>query len=373
VRLTDPSAHNEAAVLVTLSNPLNLAVVGNPLRRNRTMARHRARSRSRRHRTSKKAKRLVSKWRSKIRSKKFRGLRFKVHTRRGRVVHTRRKRHSRIRGSGRRGTVSLFSKRTGRKVATNPRRRGRGRFMNPGKLLSTAKSYLITPVMDLPKGIPALLKGNLIKHAGFALGGSVVAMVGGNMLQKVTLPFVAKIPGMSGAMSGGIVQRILGAGFAILSGSVIGRLGLKDQNARNAFVTGAAASALIEAVFPGRIGALLGKIPVVGSWIAPIASPVQGIAGLFGTDDLAMGAYVQAPGYQGVGAYVQAPGYQGVGAYVQAPGYQGVGTYVQAPSYEGSVAGLSGAQSGVGYAGDSDALAGNLEGMGSNMMSHLDA
>jgi hypothetical protein len=341
------------------------------------MARHRARSRSRRHRTSHKAKRLVSKWRRKIRSKKFRGLRFKVRTRRGRVVRTRKMRSRRIRGSGRRGTVSLFSKRTGRKVATNPRRRSRGRrMMNPGKLLSTAKSYLITPVMDLPKGIPALLKGNLIKHAGFALGGSIVAMVGGNMLQKFTLPLVAKIPGMSGAMSGGMVQRILGAGFAILSGSVIGRFGLKDQNARNAFVTGAAASALIEAVFPGRIGALLGKIPLVGGWIAPIASPVQGIAGLFGTDDLAMGAYVLAPGYQGVGSYVRAPGYQGVGAYVRAPGYQGVGdvgTYVQAPSYEGSVAGLGDAASGVGYAGDSEALAGNLEGMGSNMMSHLDA
>src|SRR6202044_1458428 len=114
-----------------------------------------------------------------------------------------------------------------------------------------------------------------------------------------TLPLIAKIlPASAGVMSGGITQRVLGASFALLSGSLIGRFGIKDTDARNAFVTGAAASALVEAIFPGKMGSLLGKLPIIGGWIAPAASPVQGIAGLFGTDSL--GAYVQAPGYQGV-------------------------------------------------------------------------
>lgn len=378
-------------MLVTLSNPLNLAVVGNPPRhRRKHMARTRHRSRHRRHRTSSHVKRLRHRGH---RIARKRGMWSRVRTTRsGAVKHVRRK-HSRKLGrwSGKKGTITFYKGR--RKIGTNPRRRrGRsGRFMrrfNPGGMvggiMGKANDYILSPIESLPKGLPALLKGNLVKHAGFAVAGSIAAMVGGNMLQKFTLPLIAKVlPASAGVMSGGITQRVLGASFALLSGSLIGRFGLKDIDARNAFVTGAAASALVEAFFPGKMGSLLGKLPLIGGWIAPAASPVQGIAGLFGTDSL--GAYVQAPGYQGVGAYVQAPGYQGVGAYVQAPGYQGVGrlgTYVSAPSYEGSVAGfapmlpgMSGpgdeAVAGLGYAGEQ--LAGNLEGMGSNMMSHLDA
>jgi hypothetical protein len=343
-----------------------------------------ARHRSRRHRASasvrkgrRHASRLRSTWRRATRrGGKYSHLAAVVRTHKNGTVRKGRRKHVRHHAwSGRKGTVALFSRKTGKLWGTNPRRRhgrhrARGRRFNPmGGFLSTAKSYLVEPVTDLPKGIPALFKGHLVKHAGFALGGTIVAMVGGNILQKYTLPLIAKLPGASGAMSGGIVQRVLGASYAILAGSIIGKLGLKDQDSRNAFVTGAAAAALVEAVFPGRLGALLAKLPVIGGWIGPAASPVQGIAGLFGTDDLA--AYVQAPGYQGVGAYVQAPGYQGVGAYVQAPGYQGVGAYVQAPGYEGSIAGGQEAVAGLGYAGEQ--LAGNLDGIGSNMMSHLDA
>ncbi len=267
--------------------------------------------------------------------------------------------------TGRKGTVALYSRQTGKLWGTNPRKRGsrRGGLMrrfNPSGIATEAKSLIVTPVMNLPKSVPALLKGKIVKHAAFATGGAVVALVGGTMLQGVAMPLIAKIPGAAGVLGGGMAQRVIGASFALVAGGVAARVALKDTDARNAAVTGAAAAALIEAIFPGRLAAMIARSPLpasVTSQIAPAASPVQGLAGMFGTDDLAMGAYVQAPGYQGVGAYVEAPGYQGVGAYVQAPGYQGVGD-------------LEGA-AGLGYAGEQ--LAGNLDGMGSNMMSHLDA
>ncbi len=318
-------------MLLTLSNPLHLAVVGNPHRPSRSpskgkvMARHRRSARKSSHKARKTAKRS---------SHRFAKKGVKV-----RAKH--------IRRAGRKGSVTIRARRGKLVVRRNP------------AIVATVKSMLITPVTSLPARVPALFKGQMAKNVAFATGGAIVALVAGNQLQKVAMPFIAKIPGVSAAMGGGVVQRVIGASFTLLSGSVLGKIAVKDQASQNAFATGVAAAALIEAIFPGRIALLLSNVPVVGGLLAPAASPVNGLRGLFGTDDLA--AYVDAPSYQGTGAYVDAPSYQGTGAYVEAPSYQGTG----------GLAGPNDAVAGMGYAGDQ--LAGNLEGMGSNMSSHLDS
>ena len=321
--------------MLTLSNPLHLAVVGNPPKGS-AMARRKLSKRV--------YKSTKSKWRKLTRPGGPKA-HLKVHVKRRAGF----KKHVKgLKGSGRKGTVSIFSKFTGAFLGTNPRRR------NPA-IIATGKELMVTPVMNLPKSLPALFKGNLAMNVGFAAGGAVVGLAGGTMLQKFTLPLLAKIPvvgpKISGVMGKAIVQRVVGASFALLAAGVVGKFGVKDPAKRSAFITGAAAAALIEAVFPGRASSLMGRIPVIGHYIAPVASPVQGIAGLFGTDDLAG---------IGFGAYVEAPGYQGTGAYVEAPGYQGTG----------GLAGPNDAVAGMGYAGE--ALASDLGAMGSNMASHLD-
>jgi hypothetical protein len=355
-------------MLLTLSNPLHLAVVGNPPRKGAAMARRRTKRISKR--AYKSTKRV---WRKKVHTGRFKGL--KVHVKRRAGF---RKAIKGIRGTGRKGTVSIFSK-IGRFLGTNPRKRGR----NPA-ILATAKDLVITPVTSLPQSVPALFKGPVVKNVAFAAGGAVVGLAGGSMLQKFTLPLLAKLPVVGGyvaqAMGNSTAQRVVGAGFALLAGSAAG-FAVKDSGSRKAFVTGAAAAAIIEAIFPGRASALLARIPVVGQYISPIASPVQGIAGLFGTDNLAaIGAYVESPAYQGtngMGAYVESPAYQGtngMGAYVESPAYQGtngMSAYVESPAYQGTngLAGPNDAVAGMGYAGEQLA---DLGAMGSQMASHLD-
>ncbi len=366
MRLTDPHPLlTGRAVLVTLSNPLNLAVVGNPPRKGSRMARTKHRRRA--HPSTRKGRHRASSLRSSWRKKTRKGGRYShlaavVRTKKnGSVRHGRRK-HVKGHGwTGRKGTVALFSRRTGKLWGTNPRHRSRGRRFNPGAVMIDAKKMIVAPVVALPRSVPALFKGHMVKHLAYAAGGGVTGLVGGSMVNRYAMPLLAKLPYVSTAMANGIVQRVVGGSVALLVGGAVGRVAVKSQEGRNAWITGVAAAAVIEAIFPGRLAGLLARAPLpaaVTNAVAPAASPVQGLAGMFGTDDLAMGAYVSAPAYQGVGAYVEAPAYQGVGAYVEAPAYQGVGN-------------VNDGVAGMGYAGEQ--LAGNLDGIGSNMMSHLDA
>jgi hypothetical protein len=341
-------------VLVTLSNPLNVAVLGNP---GAPMARRRRASHSTR-KGRRSASRLRSVWKRRTRSgSKYGHLAAVVRIGKNGAVRRGRRKH--VKGhswTGRKGSVALFSRKSGKLWGTNPR----GRRFNPGALLGDAKQMILAPVTSLPKSLPALLKGKVVNHIAFAAAGGLVGLVGGSMVNRFAMPYLARIPGVSTAMANGIVQRIVGGSVALLVAGVVGKVALKSKpEARNAWVTGAAAAALVEAIFPGRLAGLLARAPLpaaVQNAVLPSASPVHGLMGLFGTNDLA--AYVQSPAYQGVGAYVQSPAYQGVGAYVQSPAYQGVG-------------GANDAVAGVGYAGEQ--LAGNLDGIGSNMMSHLDS
>ncbi len=353
------SPRNEVDVLVTLANPLPAAIVGNPFR-GRHMSKHRRMSPAARRRSARTSA-LRYRWKKRTRpGGNYAGFKAVVHDKAGK-----RKKHKSPRGhrwawTGRKGTVSLFRK--GLLVATNP-----------VKAISNLGGMIIDPVKDLPKSLPALFKGSPVQHLLVAGAGGVTGLVGGQILQGLVFNGIAKIaPNLiPAAMSKGIVQRVVGASFALITGGVIANFALKGDN-KKSFMTGTAAAALIEAIFPGRIAGLLQGVPVVGAMIAPQASPVQGLAGLFGSDELAgIGAYVDASAYQGVngvGAYVDASAYQGVNGYVESKGYQGVNGPM-----DDAVAGMG---AGIGY--DPNQLAGaghlgDLGAMGSNMASHLDS
>jgi hypothetical protein len=306
----------------------------------------------------------------------------------GAVVRRRpgkRKHRKGVSWTGRKGTVALYSRRSGKLWATNPKRRGhRGRShhrrgRNPG-IIDSAKSMIIAPVMALPKTLPALFKTDPLRHGLFAGGGVLAGMIGGTALQSALLGVTGSLlpDAVKTAMSKGIVQRVVGASFALLAGGLVAKFGVKPGGDRTSFVTGTAAAALIEAIFPGALAQRLHTLPIVGPWIQLPASPVAGLAGLFGSDELAgFGTYTQNPAYQGVGTYTQNPAYQGVGAYVHSPAYQGVGrlgAYVHSPAYQGVGhlgASMDDAVAGLGAPGD-NRLAGNLGAIGSNMPSHLD-
>jgi len=338
-------------VLVTLANPLPAAIVGNPFRTRpmKTKSKRLSRRRTLRYRWKKRT----------APGGRYAGFKAVVHDKAGS-----RKKHKSPRGhrwawTGRKGTVSLLKK--GLLVATNPLR-----------LAASVKDMIVEPVTALPRTLPALFKGEVIKNVGFAAAGGVTALVGGQIVQAQVLGLLNKFaPSIvpSAQLGKGMVQRVVGASFALLTGGLVAKLALKGQT-RTAFATGVAAAALVEALFPGRMAQALQNVPVVGKMLAPQASPVQGLAGMFGSDSLAgIGAYVEAPSYQGIGAYVEAPSYQGIGAYVEAPSYQGVGS-----SMDDAVAGLNG--DGLGY--DPNQLAGaghlgEMGAMGANMASHLDS
>ena len=358
-------------MLITLANPLNLAVVGNPLRRHPMARRRVSRGRKAAGRRFAARKRFWKKATS--RRGKYSNLGAVVRRKPGRRKH-----RKGVSWTGRKGTVALYNRRTGKLWATNPRRRGhRGRSRrNPG-IISSAKSMIVAPVMALPKTLPALFKTDPLRHGLFAGGGVLAGMIGGTAMQSAILGVAGPLlpDAIKTAMSSGIVQRVVGASFALLAGGLVAKFGVKPGGDRTSFVTGTAAAALIEAIFPGALAQRLHTLPIVGPWIQLPASPVAGLAGLFGSDELAgFGAYTLNPAYQGVGTYTQNPAYQGVGTYTQNPAYQGVGTYTQNPAYQGVGhlgASMDDAVAGLGAPGDRLA-GGNLGAIGSNMPSHLD-
>ena len=254
----------------------------------------------------------------------------------GAVIRRRPGRRKHVQGhswTGRKGTVALFNRKTGRLWGTNP-------------IGKTVSGMIISPVMALPRAIPALLKQHPVRNIGFAAGGGIVGLMGGTALQQLVMNLLNKVApaAIAPIMSNGIAQRVIGASFALLAGGLAGKIAVKKPADRLAFVTGTAAAAIAEAFFPGALASKIAQLPIVGQYMILPASPVRGLMGMYGSDELA--AYVEAPAYQGVGAYVEAPAYQGVGA-----------------SMDDAVAGL----------GSGDYLAGNLGSMGSNMPSHLDS
>jgi hypothetical protein len=366
-------------MLLTLSNPgLPLAIIGNPsprrrrgskensmlfLRRRARRARRTRRSLSRkqlaalrkgwklmarRHRRSRrnpgtksgarKARRKGRRKQMRARrllarryARKLRGFKIVVRRKAGRRKASRRFTRKYGIKTGRRGTISFRAGKGKRKklVATNPRRRRshrrRSHRRNPS-IGAMARGWT-GGLTGLTKA-PSLFKGkDLLPSALFAAGGMVGSLVAGGVLRGTIMGVVGKFAPTLAANT--MVQGVLGAAISYTGGYAAGTLLIKDAKKRQAFITGAAAAAVLGLIFPGKINALLIKIPVLG----PMLAKMPGMSG-----------YVSAPAYQGVGiqdqlaGYVSAPAYQGVqglgyddalagelGAYVNAPAYQGVG------------------------------------------------
>lgn len=240
------------------------------------------------------------------------------------------------RKKGRRKTNRKFSKRTGirtgRRGNISFRRRRRTIATNPARAVSV-KTWT-DGITNLPSNLGSIFKGK--KMAGnvlFAAGGVLTSATVGNLARGAVLGAIGNA--MPGIASNRIVQGVLGAATSYTSGYLIGKMVIKNKSSQNAFITGSAVAAIVSAIFPGQINAMLTSIPVIGPQLAVLPG---------------MDGYVSAPSYQGVGTYVEAPGYQGVGmdpsdavagigmddmlagdlgTYVEAPGYQGVGMYGQ--------------------------------------------
>lgn len=242
------------------------------------------------------------------------------------------------RKAGRRKKSRRFSKRTGIRTGrkgTISFRGGRGRrkkliATNPGGALSF-KGWT-SGFTDLPKNLPKLLKGKkMVSNVLYMGGGALVSTMAGGLARGAVLGAIGQVaPTIA---SSRIVQGVVGAATSYTGGYLVAKVLIKNKTSQAAFITGSAAAAIVSAIFPGQINAMLTSIPMIG----PQLSMLPGMDG-----------YVSAPSYQGVGSYVEAPGYQGIGldpsdavagigmddmlagglsSYVEAPGYQGVGMY----------------------------------------------
>lgn len=360
-------------MMVTMSNPgLNLAIIGNPGPRH-----SRRRVKTRRHSstkgkkmafTKKQARALAKAFRAqgravpakirrkmanpgtatgarkarRIRARKVMGRRraaaktfraklrgYKVVVRRKagkRKANTKWGRKHNIR-TGRKGSIS-FRKPVGRgkfkRVATNPRRKARRSRRTRRNPAISAKSY-VGSIRNLPKNVQSLLKGkDMLPNALYAAGGMLGGMVVGGMVRGTIM---SALP--ASMATNRMIQGTLGALITYTGGYAVGQLAIKNDRKRTAFLTGAAAAAVINLIAPGAISGMLTRLPIIGPRLALMPG---------------MNGYVSAPSYQGVGAYVSAPSYQGVGSYdnaVAGIGYSDdalageLGAYVSAPSYQG--------------------------------------
>jgi len=241
--------------------------------------------------------------------------------------------------TGRRGTIGFhYGRGRGRTslktIATNPRRRRRIRRArrNPAR---RARAMTIRGwqqgVMGLPRSLPQLFQGkNMVPNLGFATAGAATSLVVGGMINGMVMNMLGQVaPGLLG---NNMVRGVLGGAITYTGGYVAGSMLIKNTQRRAAFITGAAAAAVINLLMPGQVARLLISIPIIG----PQLARMPGMMGL--------GAYVTAPAYQGIGSYVTAPAYQGVGAYNDAVAGLGygqdalageLGAYVTAPAYQG--------------------------------------
>lgn len=373
-------------MLVTMSNPgLEFAMVGNPgparsrrfhpkrIRRNsmrrsrRLSARQWAALRKGWRSTwanpgtalgARKARRVAGRRRRATRkqersfwTRRARGYKVTVRARAGKRKAN--KRWARSRGirrrTGRFGTIGIYASRgRGRRskklIATNsprrrrarrnPRRKSRGWRRNPAVARTLSVRNWTQGLTGLPSNLPAIFKGKGVVGRTVAAGGGMIGgIVLGGAARGLVMNVISRVAPT--VVDNRIVQGVLGAAITYSGGYLAGSMLIKNPATRNAFVTGAAVAAIVNALLPGRVNALLTRLPVIGPQLAMLPG---------------MSGYVSAPSYQGIGTYVSAPGYQGVGrspndavagigyddalagelgTYVQAPGYQGVGMYGQ--------------------------------------------
>src|SRR6056297_1976058 len=264
---------------VVMSNPLHLAVLGNPLRK-------------RSRKSSKKKGSPMAKRRSRKAAKRPVSYKERAPARRRRTVARR-----------------------------NPMKTGReyvgGLTAAPGK------------VMKLFKG------KNAVKNTAFAAGGLVGTYLIGGLIGRPVGELIGRIPMVGTNIIG---QRVLPALIPYTVGFA-GSKFIKNPEMKTALMVGGAAASIIELLMPGQVGRLVEMVPGVRNlaYSQPAVAtadegPVQQAQDGIGRS---LGQYVSAPSYSGTAGlaeYVSAPSYSGTAGL----GQEMLAEYVSAPAYSGT-------------------------------------
>ncbi len=304
---------------VTLSNPLHLAVLGNPKRK-------KTRGSSKRRRRS----RVRHKSKTKDKTKKGNPMARRRRSRKSRKSSSRRKNPSHYK----RKSPSKSTRRRSRRRSTGRRKSYR---RNP-TIAKTSKQF-VGGLTGTPAKVMNLFKGkNKVRNIAYTAGGGIATYMIGGIVAKAITPITARIPGMTNPM----VQRITGALFPYAIGFFGSRL-VKDQNIKTALQVGGGLASIIELLMPGQVGRIIGRIPGIrnlqagaaGAGVAkvaaeaeqgPVATQQEGIG------QMMLAGYVDAPAYAGTAGYVDAPAYAGTAGL----GQEMLAEYVDAPAYAGT-------------------------------------
>lgn len=209
---------------------------------------------------------------------------------------------------------------------------------NPS-IAATGKAYM-GGLTSTPTKVMGLFKGKgAAKNILFTAGGLAGTYVIGGMISGKLGELTARIPGVGSTLIG---QRLIPALVPYTVG-FIGSKFIKDQKAKTALLVGGGVASIIELIMPGKVGELLGKVPglnrlAMGSAGASVASAAQAAeAGptqqaVEGIGRVMLAGYVDAPSYSGTAGYVDAPSYSGTAGM----GSEMLAGYVDAPSYSGT-------------------------------------
>ncbi|NEN87973.1 MAG: hypothetical protein F6K48_03225 [Okeania sp. SIO3H1] len=282
---------------VVMSNPLHLAVLGNPPKR---------------------SKRRVSK---------------KTAKKKGTNPMAKKKRASYKKRSS-------STKRKAYKGSTKKMTR-----KNPGAV-ALGKNY-VGGLAGTPGKVMSIFKGKgALKNAAFAAGGAVATYVAGGFASKMLGGVISKIPYAATPMG----TRIIG-GLMPYSVAFVGSRFIKDQKVKTAVMVGGGVASLIEIIMPGKVGELVSRLPFMNNLAAGSAgATVAEVA------QTAEAGPVEGLGQTMLAGYVDAPAYAGTAGYVDAPAYAGTGEYVNSPAYAGTAGVGEEMLAGLGE----DALAGNF-------------
>jgi hypothetical protein len=249
-----------------------------------------------------------------------------------------------IRWSGRRGHLTTNPKGSPMSRRRRHHRHHRHHRRNPGAIAG-----YVSAAKAAPGQVLGIFKGpNKIKHALYATGGAVgTYLLGGIVAAKLVAPLLSKVPVVGGFVASPMGARIVGGLLPFTVGYVASKFVKGDIG--KALLVGGAAASLVELVFPGKVGQLIARIP--GVPMLAQAAPAVAAPAIKGPTS-GLDGYVSAPSYAGVGdedalaGYVSAPSYAGVGnedalaGYVSAPSYAGVGDDSELDGAEDVMAGV---------------------------------
>jgi hypothetical protein len=217
-------------------------------------------------------------------------------------------------------------------LAGNPRRRSRRRVARRNPTLAATGRTYVRGLTGTPGNVMKIFQGKKkIQNTMVVAGGTIGTYLLGGIIGGRLGEMLARIPGIGTNVIG---QRILPALVPYTIGFVGSRF-VKQKDLKTALMVGGGLASVIELLMPGQVGRFIEMIPgvrnlamtqpvVAAADAGPVAQAQEGIGRMM------LAGYVTAPSYSGsagLAEYVTAPSYQGSA---------GLAEYVTAPSYQGS-------------------------------------